>query len=187
MRGEEQYQKIFSKYVALFLSCTLLQVPRQGLAKLIFRFPSHIFSKQVRQLFHYSLFIIFVTFIITINAEVQYVTEHCCILWHDSNYIWNNKLNWIPDVLYTLQVLLGCGNLKKKKTINCWVCFAIYCQNSYLFLPKICTFWKNLNNELKCRHENEVWVGDGKLKFNFVRPNTHTTTWNSGPTERFLK
>ena len=30
---------------------------------------------------------------------------------------------------------------------------------------------KNLNNELKHGHENEVQAGDGKLKINFVRPN----------------
>ena len=58
------------------------------------------------------------------------------------------------------------------KMINCWQFLAIYCPNSYLFLPKICIlifFFLNLNNELKRGHENEVRAGDGKLKINFAR------------------
>ena len=39
-------------------------------------------------------------------------------------------------------------------------------------------FVENLNNELKCGHENEVWAGDRKLKINLAMPNIPTKCIN---------
>ena len=49
--------------------------------------------------------------------------------------------------------------------------FVLRC-TAQIFCQKFFTFFliENLNNELKCGHENEVRVGDGKLKLNFARP-----------------
>ncbi len=48
------------------------------------------------------------------------------------------------------------------------------CMKLYFFTLKNSFFETALfeisNNEFKRRHENEVWVGDGKLKINFQGP-----------------
>ena len=109
-------------------------------------------------------------------------------------YLWNAKeiemgttaesleLRFRLYLTFTLQVLLGCGN--KKKMINCWVCLEISCPNSYLFLPKICTFLKNLINELKCGHENEVRAGDGKQKSTLRGSSVASPICQEGQSER---
>ena len=92
-----------------------------------FLVPRHIFFFQTREA-TISLFIIFVTFIIRINVEVQYVTEHLlpsnvsqcpatvdfygncgldsrtehCTAYYDSYY---EIINWVPHVLYSINLL----------------------------------------------------------------------------------
>ena len=41
----------------------------------------------------------------------------------------------------------------------------------FLFFVFVFCFFFNLNNELRCGHENEVRAGNGKLKISFARPN----------------
>ena len=75
-----------------------------GLAKLIFSFLSHIFSKQVRQVFHYSL-----SLWISLYQKMQRSSTWLnTAAYYDSNY---EIINWVPHVLYTL--LLGCRDKKQ--------------------------------------------------------------------------